>query len=279
MRLVWIILVGLLGWAAPQTGELPRWVLDLSRIKRHLRANFEHMPNFVCLETIQRSQSARRNSPFRALGVLRLEVAVVGGRELYAPEGAGLLKRMDLTALISQGAIGDGDFSGTPFNLFVHDGGRTTGFEEEFDGGKKLLRYDYEIPQMQHPRTMSAGSRSAVVGERGSFWVDPETLDLVEIEENATDIPPGLGIMEATTNIRYGRVRIGKTDALLPSTATLVISNFDGSVSRNVMEFSGCREYVSESTISFGPAYVSDSKVTYGGEIQGKPAAPPAKKK
>ncbi len=281
MRVLAAGFLAVLAWSAPQTGELPRWVLDLSRIKRHLKANFARLPNYVCAQTIHRYASTRKSPETRPLDVLRLEVALVGGRELFAKEGAGQFSEDDPSVFISQGSIGTGAFSQTASNLFVHDAGRTTGFQEERDGGKPVFRYDYDIPQMLNPMKMSWGSVSAWVGERGSYWVDPETLDLLEIENNATDIAPELGIMDAYTIIKYAKVRIGESDVLLPASAEMVMTRFDGTRTRNVTEFSSCREYSTESRISFGPAFVSDSKVTYGGEKKSNapPAGPPARKK
>jgi hypothetical protein len=277
MRLLSIGVLAILAWAAPQTSELPAWVINLARIKRHLKANFQRMPNYVCLQTIHRFQSTRRNPEFRPLDVLRLEVAVVGGHELFAREGAHRFTEDDPVVFISQGSIGTGAFSTTASNLFVYDAGRTTGFQEERDGGKPVFRYDYDIPQMLSPMKMSWGSVSAWVGERGSYWIEPETLDLLEIEDNATDIAPELGIMDSSTTIKYGRMRIGEADVLLPVTAEMTMSRYDGTRSRNVTGFSSCRAYTTESTITFGPSFVSDSKVTYGGETRSGP--PPAPKK
>ena len=272
MRRFCIGFFAVLGWAAAQTGPLPRWVLDLSRAKRHLRANFERMPNYVCLETIHRFESNRRNPQFRPLDTVRLQVALVAGQEVFAWEGVGQLTESDPGSWIHRGLIGTGTFAGTARNLFVHDAGRTTGFGEGTDGGKRVLRFDFEIPEIFHPMQLQWGSLSGWVGERGSFRVDGETLDLLEIADNATDIPPELGIMETTTVIRYGRVRIGESEVILPASAETLMTRFDGTSYRNVTEFSACREYVADSNISFGPAFVSDSTITYTPE--GKRDAP-----
>lgn len=252
-------ILSLLAWAAPQTSELPLWVLELSRIKRHLRANFERVPNFVCMETVERSQKMRARARLQHLDTIRLEVAFVGGKELFARPGAKQFTESDPAALISQGAFGTGAFSTTAINLFVHDVARTTGYGEERDGGKVVLRYDFEIPQMLAHYRLSSGSVTAEVGEQGSFWVDRETLDLREIEVRATSIPIALNVAELTTTIHFERVHIGSSDVILPKLAEMVMSSFDGGRNRNVTAFSGCREYMSESRITFkeeapGPA-------------------------
>jgi hypothetical protein len=92
----------------------------------------------------------------------------------------------------------------------------------------------------------------AVVGLRGTFWVDPQTLDLVRLEEHAVDLPPNLLMLDISTSIEYARVRIGASDALLPRSAETVVTGISGSQKKNAIEFTGCREYRSESTIHFG---------------------------
>jgi hypothetical protein len=56
----------------------------LARVKEHERATFEHIPDYACLETIGRF----RKSSIRPFDTLHLEVAVVGGKELFARKGA-----------------------------------------------------------------------------------------------------------------------------------------------------------------------------------------------
>jgi hypothetical protein len=52
---------------------------------------------------------------------LHLEVAVVGGKELFARRGATRFQGDDPAAFVTAGMIGSGDFSATPHNLFVSD--------------------------------------------------------------------------------------------------------------------------------------------------------------
>ncbi|MGA9624447.1 MAG: hypothetical protein WBL65_16315 [Bryobacteraceae bacterium] len=65
------------------TGQLPSQDLApgatlLARVKEHGRANFEHIPDYACLETVERYRQSRS---VRLFDTLHLEVAVVGGKE------------------------------------------------------------------------------------------------------------------------------------------------------------------------------------------------------
>jgi hypothetical protein len=255
------------GAAAQPGSELPQWVLDLAHAKRHNKPNFERLPDYACALTVERFDKAPQSSAFRPMDVLRLEVAVVEGKELYAREGRGF-ENSEPAAFISSGSFGTGTFSTIARNLFVSDGARTTGHSRETDAGRPLLRFDYEISQMYHPFRLSSGGVAAEVGECGSFWVDAATWDLVEIEDRAVDIPPELRMTDVVTKIRYGKVRIGASEVILPETAETVIANLDGRQTKNVTRFSGCRQYGSESKITF------DTEVVPGG-----PPAPGPRKK
>ena len=107
---------------------------------------------------------------------------------------------------------------------------------------------------------VQSGGSTGRAGLQGTFWVDPQTLDLVRIEEQAVDLPPILLMRDLTTSINYARTRIGSSDPLLPQSAQTVVTGFDGAQRKNVIEFAGCREYVSESVIHFGPVVSDEGK-------------------
>lgn len=232
--------------------DLPPWVLLLARVKQHARSSFERIPDYACLETVNRFERPRDGVPYRSIDTLHLEVVSVGGKELLARQGAARFQDGDATDLISYGLIGSGDFSVTPLNLFVHDAGRMTVPSEAGLPGQMGLRFDFELSGLSGAYLVQARGVKAVVGLRGTFWVDPQTLDLVRLEEHAVDLPPNLLMLDIATSIEYARVRIGASDALLPRSAETVVTDMSGSQQKNAIEFTGCREYRSESTIHFG---------------------------
>ena len=147
--------------------------------------------------------------------------------------------------------MGTGAFTAVARNLFVNDGGRTTGWGEEQLGDRATLWYGFVIPEMLNGYQVSSAGGSANVGERGKFWVDAQTLELLRIEDHADDIPAVLEIQDIVTTISYAKVRIGSSDLLLPQVAEMVLTNSNGLQRKNVTEFSNCREYASESVIRF----------------------------
>jgi hypothetical protein len=219
----------------------------LARVKEHGRATFEHIPDYACLETVNRF----RKSSIRPFDTLHLEVAVVGGKELFARKGATQFQTDDPAAFTTAGAIGSGDFSATPLNLFVHDAAWITAPSEAGLSGRKTLRFEFEISALSGAYRVQFGGIQTVAGVRGAFWVDPQSLDLLRIEEHEVDLPPELKVRDIVTTIAYGRTRIGSSEPLLPISSELIVTDSSGGQQRNLIEFSGCREYHSESVVHF----------------------------
>lgn len=239
--------------------DLPPGLLLLARVKQHGRATFEHIPNYACLETIHRFEKPRTATSFRSVDTLHLEVASVDGKELLARQGAARFEDEDLHAFISQGVISSGAFSSTPLNLFVRDVARITPLPQEGILSGSMLGFHFEESVMAAGLVVQSGGGKGQAGLRGTFWVDPQTLDLVRIEEQAVDLPPLLLMRDLTTSIDYARTHIGSSEPLLPQSAETVVTDFYGAERKNSIEFTGCREYGSESIIHFGPV-VQDVK-------------------
>ena len=226
---------------------LPDWVPQLSRVKHHLRANFERIPNYVCQEAVERFQTTGRH-PREKLDTLRFDVAHVEGKELLAPAGASRFEDVDPAVYNPAGMLGTGTFSSLPTTLFVSDKARAK--PRKAPVGK--LAFNYQVPEFLSGFRVTSAAGSAIVGHRGTFWVDAETLDLLRIEDHAVDVPLRIGIGAVDSTVDYGRMRIGSSNVLLPQSASLVVTRLTGTEMRNEIKYSGCREYGSESTVRFG---------------------------
>lgn len=224
---------------------------DLARVKEHARADFERIANFTCQETVRRYVKTKRAPGWRSLDTLRFEVALFGGKELFAPAGAREFHEIDTVALVHKGAVSTGTFSSTVRNLFVHEGGRTTGPAEESLQGRPALRFDFVLSADDSGYIITRGARQLMVGLRGSYWVDAKALDLLRIVQHAADLPEDLQMAAVTTTIDYGRTRIGASNPLLARSADVIVVETNGRQERNVTEFSNCREFGSESVIRF----------------------------
>jgi hypothetical protein len=225
----------------------------LARIRQRVENALQHIPDYTCLETIERVESNRLRSRTRREDVVRLEVAHVGGRELFAlPGESGFSDKLPVELIENQGLTSTGEFSG---HLAVVFGNLKTVFfaagTEELDG-RLSLRYDYYLPKPPGCWWLALAERSGSTGCRGAFWVNADSLDLLRFEIHATQIPSSVPIKEASVRIAYGSVRIGSAEALLPLSAVSALTELDGYWRRNTTEFSHCRQYAGTSAISFG---------------------------
>ena len=65
------------------------------------------------------------------------------------------------------------------------------------------------------------------------------------------DLPADLNIRDIATIIAYARTRIGSSNPLLPHSSEVIVIDSSGGRHRNVIKFSGCREYHSDSVVHF----------------------------
>jgi hypothetical protein len=233
---------------------LPPGILLLSRIRRHVAGELARLPNISCLETIQR-EFQPANGKFRHLDTVRLEVLTNGHRELYAAPGERKFSEQHPIQYVGSGVIGDG-FFGLFLREVLVDGSVSYDYKGEEDvGGRKLVRYDWRLPLMQSGHVFTLQEGHGKVGMRGSFWADPQTYDVVQLQMAADEIPLTLPISEAVTTIRYAQISLGDTEsALLPESGDFRMVRFSGEIDHNQIEFTHCRLYGAQSTINFGAA-------------------------
>jgi hypothetical protein len=238
--------------AAAGAQQLPPETVKLARIRQKAAEQLSSLPDYTCLETVERTWRGAGLRTFMPIDVVRFEVAHVGGRELYAWPGARQLSEAPLASLIGFGATASGDFALRARNIFLSRAPLFRYVGEENLGAWRTLRYDYRVPLLSSNSTVSNFSRSAYVAYHGSFWADAETLELIRITSSADDIPPDLEIASTFTQVDYGKLQIANSDVLLPQRAEIrMVSRFDEN--RNVTAFSQCRKYVASSAVSFEP--------------------------
>ena len=227
-------------------------MIELARIKHRMGENLSREPDYTCVETIERSQRHAPTRKFDLLDAVRLEVALVGGKEMYAWPGAGKFEETDMRKFVPEGAIGNGYFALHARSVFLTEYPMFTYRGPETLEGHNAVRYDFRLPLLFSSYHLRVGNREALVGYHGSFWAETGTLDVLRLVVDADDIPLALGMKEADVTIDYARLPIGSSDFLLPVSSDLLMIDLTGSESRNRMRFTSCRQYSGESVLSFG---------------------------
>ena len=229
---------------APDEGQL-------ARFKEKVRQDMTSIPNYTCLETIERAHRQPHSRNFKPADTVRLEVSSVAGKELFAWPGSRQFEDREVTALVPSGAIGTGMFATFAQNLFVTGKGTLEYRGEETLAGRGSVRYDFHLTQQESRWEIRASDAEETVAAKGSFWFDPVSLDLIRLDVYGDHMPYSLRLEEAVIRTFYARAHIGDADALLPKRSELTMTYFSGEANRDVIEFSDCHEYRSESTISF----------------------------
>lgn len=232
--------------------DLPPETLLLARIKVHAAEQLRRQPNYTCVELVERSRRAAGSKRYQFLDTLRIEVALVDGKELFAWPGARRFEEMPIEELVSGGgAIGNGNFALHARAIFQSNAPTFRFAGEAFAAGRRLVRYGFRVPRFLSGYSVRMGGTRDTVGYEGFFEADADTLDLVHLEIVANEIPPTLPLAYSRDRMTYARVPIGGAEFLLPSQSELVITDLAGNESRNLTRFSNCRQYAGESTLSF----------------------------
>ena len=133
----------------------------------------------------------------RPLDTVRLEVLTNGDKELFASPGDRKFSERHPISYAGSGMLGNGFFGLYLKDILVTSNVSNEYKGEEEIGGRRLARYDYRLPLMWSGQTIQTPEGSGTVSLHGSYWVDPQTYDVVRLELNAGDIPPTLPITEA----------------------------------------------------------------------------------
>lgn len=253
----WRHILGLAALCAA-AGELPEQVRELSRIRLKMREHLATLPNYTCLAVVERTQRAPNQRTDRHEDTVRIEVAHVDDRDMMAWPGAVEFRTADPSQLIGYGMFSSGEFFAHLASIFsqaaviAYNGPETI-------GGRKLLRWDYQAAgSLGSEWVITSAGRSAVTGERGSFWSDPTNHEVLRLDIASDGLPPNFPIRDVRSEIDYARVRIGERDVYLPQTARVTLTETMGERRVNTIEFSHCRQYLTHSEIR----YADDDRAT-----------------
>lgn len=225
---------------------------QLAKIKSTVEDNLDRLPNYTCTETIQRSERPRIDGQLKLMmaETIRLEVAVVDGKELFGWPGAAKIDESDLGKMMD-GSIGNGYFALFSQNVFSTPAATYQYVNDEQLDGKPTVRYDYRVPQSSGAYVIRGDPGSVSVGFHGSFWVNSATLDLIRITVTVDDPPVALGMSSAASVLDFERKPIGSSTFILPRAAELTVVDTDGMEKANRLSFAGCHQFVGESVLKF----------------------------
>jgi len=246
----------------------------LTLIRTKMADNLSRLPNYTCLQTIERSHRGVGKKRFNRQDLVRLEVALVEGRERFAWPGAQRIEETDLSKLLETGVFGSGNFGIFARAIFLTDTAQFDYAGETHFEGRAAIQFRYRVSAGVSDYRIRVNQQEAAVGYHGDFWVDARTLDLLRLQVKADNVPTFLNLDLADNAINYARTQIGGADFLLPRTSEVVMRDLDGNENRNRTSFGQCRQFSGASILSFDDPNLTAAKqaATAGvgpqGEIQ-----------
>jgi hypothetical protein len=217
----------------------------LQRIRTHMTDMLERQPNYTCLETAERSSHGSGARTFEKRDTVRLEVALVDHKEMFAWPGSKNFEDKPVTDFVPGGMFGNGDFASYANTVFHGSG---TQFRYVDRDARGIVRFDFQVSAGMQ---LKVGNDAAVVGYHGSFYADQQSLDVSRLEVIVDEIPARLRLLRASDTLEYARVRIGAADFLLPSAGEVIMMHTNGAEEKNHVSFSSCHEFSGESVLSF----------------------------
>jgi hypothetical protein len=229
--------------------------------------NTKNVPRYMCVQSISRTQYPPRVpgrqpncqeliAARRRLGVpanitmrdrLRLDVAVVDGKEMFSWAGAGRFETDALDKLVPGGVSGTGSFIGFMASIFGGDAQtvRYTGLAND------LARFEYEVPLARSHYEYRAEGAMKTTGYSGTFSLDPSDAELMKLVVDTAAFAPTEPLCQVEDIMDYQRVKIGSGDFLLPEVASMDVIYRNGDEALNETHYSDCHEFTGESTIHF----------------------------
>ena len=240
-------------------------VLLLARLKERIRLNLVNTENYTCVETVARSTRKKANGRMEPSDTLRLEVARVGGKELFSFPGERAFAERPLRALVGAGLTADGLFASFAHDLFATNIPAISyaGENAPSSMGHRVVQYNFRFPLLFSRYTVTTANGSAEVAWSGSFSADADALDLLHLRVQADEIPVQLELDSVITEIDYGRHQLDTGVVQLPQTAIVSTSYATGAMSVNHTEFSQCRAFSAESTLSFDDPAPAETRPVY----------------
>ena len=262
----------------------------LERGRERILAVIEKLTSYTCTETVNRQEfaqtvprldqgscdqiDANRKSGLSHMELvredrLRLDVQVTDqGDELYSWPGASGIASEQVQEFAGGGLFGTGAFGPFLINIFSVPGVRFWDEGTTRINGLEARQYRYLVPMKASHYRIVAGGATRVVPYDGRFWLDPTTGDLMRLLVRTGELSRSTGNCEAATTVDFGLMRIGGHENLVSQRSVLHVVRRDAVEEENATTYSGCHEFLGESTVHFGDT-AAEGKARAPGAVAG----------
>lgn len=224
------------------------WPKFLEQVREKAIAYTDELPNFICTQITQRSA---RYFPggWRPLDNFVAELSYFDKKEHYKILSVANQATTTTTMENLSGTRSTGEFGSSLRSLF--DPGTRAVFRlegREQTGARETIRLGYQVARETSSRTISYNNeRTIITAYRGRCWIDPESFQVVRLEDKAIAIPEDFPITRSDGAIDYDLADIGGRKYWLPVRAeVLLVEGAARSHTRNVIEFKKYRKFEAE---------------------------------
>ena len=235
----------------PVAGKAPTdadWPKFLESARAKAMAYTDDLPNFICTQITNRSY---RYFPggWRQADNFVADLTYFEKKENY--KILTVANRPTTTATIENmsGARSTGEFGSSLRALFDPTSNATFRMEGlEQTNGRDTVRVSYQVPKETSSRTINYNDeRTIVTAYRGRCWIDPESFQIIRIEERAVNIPEDFPITRSEVTIDYDLQDISGRKYWLPVRAEMLLVQGGAKLhTRNVIEFKRYRKFEAE---------------------------------
>jgi len=224
------------------------WPKFLEQVRAKAIAYTDELPNFICTQVTQRSA---RYFPggWRSVDNFVAELSYFDRKEHYKILTVANQATTSATIENLSGTRSTGEFGTSMRSLF--DPGTNAVFRlegREQTNGRETIRLGYQVVRETSSRSINYNNeRTIVTAYRGRCWIDPESFQVVRLEDKAINIPPDFPITRSDGATDYDLADIGGRKYWLPVRAEVLLVEGGAKLhTRNVIEFKRYRKFEAE---------------------------------
>ena len=256
----------------------------LEELRTRMRRTLEQVPNYACAMVMERGEMAPRTGRdyakaearaermrsalpapvYDRIDRIRMDVAMIGGRELFSWPGESAFSERPLAEMIGYGAASTGDYALHAGNLFLEPQTQFQAAGSEMLDGREVERYVYAVAEAESRFAVQQGGAPALVAYDGAVWASGAELAAIELVVRA--FPKDYDIEWSRTRIEYQSVELGGESFLLPRVSDVLIRFRSGARNALHTTFQDCRAYGVETAITFGVEERGETRPARGPE-------------
>ena len=229
------------------------WPQFLEEVRSTAMAYTDNLPNFICTQITQRYLRRLPKTGWVRVDNFVAELTYYDKQEHYKLVSVGNRSASsDATLESLKGTTSTGEFGSSLHYLFDP----ATGTHFRFEGidhsrGSPTVRVGFRVSKETSKRSIIFREGTTELGVvtpyRGRCWIDPGSLQVVQIKERAYRIPENFPVTRSEGSTEYNQVEIAGQQHWLPVRAEVLLENRSAKLhTRNVIQFKQYRKFGSD---------------------------------